>query len=139
MHAPEGEQVFYAKDVPSPSLDNRLFPHYYLKFIYDIYGGRESIPELSKVEFFFYILNPTSSLYCNNPESFKTARLEAPRKIVAHLKLDLLHNHPEGLCASKMKVILCETIEMFTKDWHWDMTPQERLFYETMLTEGWGR
>lgn len=139
MHAPEGEQVFYATDVPSPSLDNRLFPHYFLKFIYEIYDGHASLPARSKVKLFFYILNPNSDYYYDNPESFKTARLEAPRNIVTHLKLNLLHDHPDGLCASKMKVILCETIEMFTKDWLWDMTPQERSFYERMLTEGWGR
>ena len=60
MHAPETERVFYAKDVPSPSLDNRLFPHYFLKFIYEIYDGHE-ISLISKVKLFFYILNPTNS------------------------------------------------------------------------------
>ena len=137
MRSSETERVFYAKDVPSPSLDNRLFPHYFLKFIYDIYDGHENLPELSKVELFFYILNPNSSHYYNNPESSKTARLEAPRKIVAHLKLNLLQNHPEGLRASEIKPILLETIEKFTSDWIWDMTPEEKLYYERMLTEGW--
>jgi len=139
MHSPESERIFYASDVPSPSLDNRLFPHYFLKFIYEIYGCHENLPRLSKVRSFFYTLNPTSSYYYDNPESFKTARLEVPRKIVAHLKLNLSQNHPEGMCASKLKVILCETIEMFTRDWLWYPTPQESLFYERMLTEGWGR
>ena len=137
MHTPEAEQVFYAKDVPSPSLDNRLFPHYFLKFIYEIYDGHANLPARSKVKLFFYILNPNSAYYYDNPESFKTARLEAPRKIVAHLKLNLLQNYSDGLRASEIKPILLETIEMFTSDWIWDMTPKEQLYYERMLTEGW--
>ena len=95
------------------------------------------LPARSKVKLFFYILNPNSAYYNNNPESFKTARLEAPRKIVAHLKLNLLQNYSDGLRASEIKPILLETIEMFTSDWIWDMTPKEQLYYERMLTEGW--
>ena len=137
MHAPEAEQVFYAKDVPSPSLDNRLFPHYFLKFIYEIYDGHENLPKLSKVKLFFYSLNPNSnSCYYNNSESTKTALLEAPRKIVAHLKLNLLQNHPDGLRASEIKTILLDTIERFTSDWQWDTTPEEELYIERLLTEG---
>lgn len=139
MSPPENERIFYASDVPSPRLDNRLFPHYFLKFIYEIYGSHENLPRLSKVKSYFYILNPTNDYYYYNPEPVKTACLEAPRKIVAHLKLNLFQNHPEGLCASELKVILCETIEMFTRDWPCEMTPEESLYYERMLTEGWGR
>ena len=68
----------------------------------------------------------------------KTALLEAPRKIVAHLKLNLLQSHSDGLRASEIKPILLETIERFTSDWLWDMTPEEQSFHERMLTEGWG-
>ena len=92
---------------------------------------------MSKVKLFTYILNPKSSYYYNNSESTKTALLEAPRKIVAHIKLDLLQRQPEGLCASDMKALLLKTIEVYTSDWLWETTPAEDAFYEKMLTEGW--
>lgn len=133
----DAERVFYAKDVPLPSLDNNIFPHFFLKFIEEIYGEQESIPDRSKVRYFFHSLIPTSFRYYFNTENTKTALLEPPRNIVSHIKMHLFHNHPEGLCAPEMRIILCETVEMFTKHWLWDMTPQELEYYERMLIEGW--
>jgi hypothetical protein len=131
------ERIFYAKDVPSPSLDNKIFPHFFLKFIEEIYGDQENIPRRSKVRYFFHSLMPTSFRYYFNTESTKTALLEPPRNIVSHLKTQLFEQHPEGLCASEMKILLCETVETFTSHWLWDMTPREREYYERMATEGW--
>lgn len=133
----DAERVFYAKDVPSSSLDNKIFPHFFLRFIEDIYCGHGNLPERSKVKLFFYIINPTSCYYCNSTEATKATLLEVPRNITTRLKFLLFRHHPEGLCAPEMKIILNETVEMFTTHWLWDMTPQEREYYERMLIEGW--
>lgn len=139
MHASDTWRVFYAKDVPSPSLDNELFACLFVNLIREIYDGHENLPRLSKIRYFSSDIDPTSPFYYYNPESTKIALLEAPRKTAAHIKLHLLQSYPEGLCAFKMKSLLNEAVEMFTSHWPWETTPEEDLFYEKMLTEGWGR